>query len=154
MQRNPLSAIAYFNLGETYFAARRFDDAVGAFRTMLEISPEFRGGHLWLSKSLLMAGDAQQACVEAGKEAFEPFRKLGRALCTYELGQMEEADATLAWMMEKGESKFPYDIGNPAMDPLFEYVLEEPQWANLTQALGKSSLQLDSIQFDVDIPDS
>ena len=180
-RRNPLSAIAHYNLGETYFAARRFDDATAAFRTMLELSPEFRGGHLWLSKSLLLGGDAEAACEAASKERFEPFRKLARSFCTFELGQMEEADATLAWMMKYGESKFPYDIasvwayrkdgeqiaewvtksisyqdtdiGNPALDPLFDVVLDDPLWKNLMQALGKSPAQLASIEFDVTIPE-
>ena len=84
--------------------------------------------------------------------------------------------------MEKGESKFPYDIasvwayrkdgeqlaewirksinysdndiGDPVMDPLFDVALEDPQWKNLMQALGKSPAQLDSVEFDVVIPDS
>ena len=117
----------------------------------------------------------------ANDEVFEPFRILGRALCTFELGQLEEADAAVNWMMEKGESKFPYDIasvwayradgerisewigksinykdndiGDAAMDPLFSHVLQEPQWLSLMQALGKSPAQLDSIEFDVVIPD-
>lgn len=179
-QRNPVSPVAHFNLGEAYFAARRFDDAAASYEAALELSPEFRGGHLWLSKALLLGGDAEAACEAANKEPFVPFRKLGRALCTFELGDMEEADAALTWMMEKGESKFPYDIasvwayrkdderiaewvrhsinykdndiGDPAMDPLFDYVLEDPLWKNLMQALGKSPAQLDSIDFDVVVP--
>jgi len=181
VQRNPLSAIAHFNLGESYFAAWRFDEAAESFRSMIELSPDFRGGHLWLSKSLLLAGEPEQACEAANKEGFEPFRKLARALCTYELGDMEEADAALGWMMKYGESKFPYDIasvwayrkddekiaewirktinhkdndiGDPAMDPLFSYVLQDPLWMNLMQALGKSPAQLASIKFDVVIPE-
>lgn len=182
VERNPLNAISHFNLGQSYFAARRFDDAAEAFRSMLEISPEARGAHLWLSKALLLGGDAEAACEAANREPFEPFRKLARSLCTFELGQMEEADATLTWMMEKGASKFPYDIasvwayrkdgerisewiqktinfrdndiGDPVMDPLFDVALEDPLWKNLMQALGKSPAQLDSIQFDVVVPDS
>ena len=94
---------------------------------------------------------------------------------------MEEADASLTWMMEKGASKFPYDIasvwafrkdgerldewirktinykdndlGDPVMDPLFDVALEDPLWKNLMQALGKSPAQLNSIQFDVVVPE-
>lgn len=182
VRRNPVSPIAHFNLAESYFAARRFVDAAEAYRAAVTLSPDFRGGHLWLSKALLLGGDAEGACKAAAKEPFEPFRKLGRALCTFELGETEEADETLAWMMDKGESKFPYDIasvwayrkdgertaewvgkainhkdndiGDPAMDPLFDFVLEDPLWKNLMYALGKSKAQLDSIRFDVVIPDS
>ena len=94
---------------------------------------------------------------------------------------MEEADASLTWMMEKGESKFPYDIasvwayrkdgerieewvrksisykdndiGDPVMDPLFDVVLDDTGWKNLMQMLGRSPAQLDSVRFDVVIPD-
>ena len=180
-QRNPLNPIAHFNRGQAYFAARRFSDSAAAFQSALDLSPEFRGGHLWFSKALLLGGDAAAACEAANKESFEPFRILARSLCTFELGEMEEADASLTWMMEKGESKFPYDIasvwayrgdgerlsewimksinfkdndiGDPVMDPLFDVALEDPLWKNLMQALGKSPAQLDSIQFDVVVPE-
>jgi TolB-like protein/tetratricopeptide (TPR) repeat protein len=180
-RRNPLSTFAHFNLGQAFFAARRFDDAAAAFESALRLSPQFRGGHLWLSKALLLGGDADGACEVANKEPFEPFRILARALCTYALGDMEEADASLAWMMEKGETKYPYDIasvwayrkdgerigewieksinykdndiGDPVMDPLFDVALEDPLWKNLMQALGKSPAQLNSIEFDVVVPD-
>ena len=36
----------------------------------------------------------------------------------------------------------------------FDFVLEDPLWKNLMYALGKSKAQLDSIRFDVVIPDS
>lgn len=182
VERNPVNAIAHFNLGQAYFAARRFDDAAAAYESVVTLSPEFRGGYLWLSKALLMSGKPEAACEAANKEAFEPFRILARSFCTFELGEMEEADALLTWMMEKGASKFPYDIasvwayrkdgerleewirntinykdndiGDPVMDPFFSFVLEDPKWQTLMQALGKSQAQLDSIQFDVDVPET
>jgi len=181
VERNPLSAIAHFNLGEAYFAAERFADSAAAYQSAVTLSPDFRGAHLWLSKALLLGGDPEAACEAANNEPFEPFKKLARSLCTYELGNMEEADALITWMMEKGASKFPYDIasvwayredgervsewigktldyndndiGDPAMDPLFAYVREDSRWNNLMQALGKSPAQLESIRFDVVIPD-
>lgn len=153
-----------------------------AYESAVTLSPEFRGGYLWLSKALLMSGKPEAACEAASKEAFEPFRILARSLCTFELGEMEEADASLTWMMEKGASKFPYDIasvwayrkdgerleewirntinykdndiGDPVMDPFFSFVLDDPKWQTLMQALGKSPAQLDSIQFDVDVPET
>lgn len=181
-ERNPLSAIAQFNLGEAYFAAERFEESAAAFESAVTLSPDFRGAHLWLSKALLLGGDPGAACEAANNEPFEPFKKLARSLCTYELGNMEEANALITWMMEKGESKFPYDIasvwayredgervsewvgkaidhrdndiGDPAMDPLFAFVREDPRWQNLMRAMGRSQAQLDSVEFDVVIPDS
>ena len=99
--RNPLSAIGFFNLGEVYFAAGRFDDSAQAFRSMLGLSPNFRGGQLWLGKALLMAGDAASAYEAAQKESFEPFRKLGVALCAHGLGKQQEADEALASRPDK-----------------------------------------------------
>jgi TolB-like protein/TolA-binding protein len=182
VKRNPVNAIAHFNLGQAYFAAHRFDDAAAAYKSAVTLSPEFRGGNLWLSKALLMSGKPEAACEAANREVFEPFRILARSLCTFELGEMEEADASLTWMMEKGASKFPYDIasvwayrkdgerleewirntinykdnniGDPVMDPFFSFVLEDPKWQTLMQALGKSPAQLDSIEFDVDVPET
>jgi TolB-like protein len=174
--RDPLSATGYFNLGEVYFAAGRFDDSARAFRSMLDLSPDFRGGPLWLGKALLLAGDAEGAYEAVQKESFEPFRKLGVALCAYGLGKQAEADEALEWIMQHGEAHFPYDIasvwayrgngertaewirkaiayndndlGDPVQDPLFTHVLEDSGWINLMKALGKTPEQLDSIEFD------
>lgn len=179
--RNPRSAIGFYNLGEVYFAAGRFDESAQAFRSMLDLSPDFRGGHLWLGKAMLMAGDAAGAYEVVLKESFEPFRRLGVALCAYGLGKHQEADEALAWIVEKGEKHFPYDIasvwayredgektaewiskaisyndndvGDPVQDPLFTFVLEDKGWINLMKALGKTPAQLDSIEFQVVLPE-
>ena len=107
---------------------------------------------------------------------------MGRALCTYGLGEMEEADRSVTWMMEKGADKFPYDIasvwayrkdgeriaewvtksieykdndiGDPVQDPLFDVVHDDPKWQTLMQALGRSPAQLDSVRFDVVVPEN
>ncbi len=179
-RRNPLSTIASFNLGETYFAAGRFDEAAKAFQTALDLSPGYRGGYLWLSKALLLSGKSHEALLAARKETFEPFRQLAVALSAFGAGQQDEADAALKWIVDKGGEHFPYDIasvfayrneheqtsewvtrtiamndtdvGDPAMDPLFANVIDSPQWQNLMKALGKSSAQLDSIEFNVTLP--
>jgi hypothetical protein len=143
---------------------------------MLDLSPDFRGGPLWLGKALLLAGDAEGAYEAVQKESFEPFRNLGVALCAYGLGKQSEADEALEWIMQHGEPHFPYDIasvwayrgngertaewirkavayndndlGDPVQDPLFTHVLEDSGWINLMKALGKTPEQLDSIEFD------
>ena len=179
-ERNPVSAISHFNVGEANFAARNFDAAADGYRKALEISPDMRGAYLWLSKALLLGGDAEGACEVANKEPFEPFRRLARSFCSFALGDVAESDAMLAWLMEHGGTRMPYDIasvwayrkdgekvgewirnsinykdthiGDPAFEPLFDFALEDPGWQNLMYALGKSPAQLDSIQFDVTIP--
>ena len=179
-QRNPLSTIAFFNLGETYFAASRFDEAAAAFQTALDLSPGYRGGYLWLAKALLLSGKSNEALIAARKESFEPFRQLAVALSAFGAGEQLEADTALKWIVDKGGQHFPYDIasvfayrheheqmaewvrrtvamndtdvGDPAMDPLFASVLDSPEWQNLMKALGKSSSQLDSIEFDLTLP--
>jgi len=60
----------------------------------------------------------------------------------------------LAEWIRKSINYSDNDIGDPVMDPLFDVALEDPQWKNLMQALGKSPAQLDSVEFDVVIPDS
>lgn len=179
-ERNPLSTIAFFNLGENYFAASRFEDSARAFQTALDLSPGYRGGYLWLSKALLLSGNTAEALDAARKESFEPFRKLAVALSAFAAGEQAEADAALDWMVEKGGPHYPYDIasvfayrkdydqtsvwvrrtvemndtdvGDPAIDPLFGPVTESPEWQTLMKALGKSQSQLDSIQFEVTLP--
>ena len=179
-ERNPVSAIAHFNVGEANFAARNFDAAADGYRKALEISSDMRGTRLWLSKAQLLGGDPEGACETADQEPFEPFRRLARSFCSFALGDVEESDAMLAWLMEHGGTRMPYDIasvwayrkdgervaewvrnsinhkdthiGDPAFEPLFDYVLEDPGWQNLMYALGETSAQLDSIEFDVAIP--
>jgi len=179
-ERSPLSTIAFFNLGETYFAASRFEDSAKAFQTALDLSPGYRGGYLWLSKALLLSGNSDDALIAARKESFEPFRKLAVALSAFGAGEQAEADAALKWIVDKGGAHFPYDIasvfayrndheqtaewvrrtvamndtdvGDPPMDPLFTNVSHSPEWQTLMKALGKSQSQLDSIEFDVTLP--
>jgi TolB-like protein/lipoprotein NlpI len=180
-RRDPLNAIGFFNLGEAYFAAGKFEESAQAFSTMLELSPEFRGGQLWLGKALLMSGDAESAYEASLQESFEPFRKLGIALSAHGFGKQKEADEALNWMMEKGARHFPYDIasvwayrkngektaewvqkaisyndnhvGDPVQDPLFAFALQDEGWINLMKALGKTPAQLDSIEFEVKLPE-
>jgi adenylate cyclase len=180
VERSPLSTIAFYNLGETYFAAGRFDESVVAFQTALELSPGYRGGYLWLAKALMLSGKSNEALTAARKEKFEPFRQLAVALCAFGAGEQLEADAALKWIVDNGGPYFPYDIasvfayrndheqaaewvgktitmndtdvGDPAMDPLFTNISDSPKWKTLMKALGKSPSQLDSIQFDVTLP--
>jgi tetratricopeptide (TPR) repeat protein len=179
-ERNPLSTIAFFNLGEVYFAAGRFEESVSAFQTALDLSPGYRGGYLWLSKALLLSGKTGEALEAARKESFEPFRKLAVALSAFGAGEQAESDAALNWMVEKGGPHYPYDIasvfayrkdyeqtsewvrrtvaindtdvGDPAIDPLFVPTTESTERQTLMKALGKSKSQLDSIQFEVTLP--
>ena len=43
-------------------------------------------------------------------------------------------------------------VGDPAIDPLLGPVTESQEWQTLMKALGKSQSQLDSISFEVVVP--
>ena len=178
--RNPLSAVGYYNLGATYIAAGRLEDAKSALETTLRLSPNFSNAHIWLGKVLLLMGEAQAALEMTQKESSEVNQLLGQAICFYELGRIAESDAAMAVLIEKYAEVVPYDIASvwayrnetdktfewidkavgyqdtslaePIYDPFFASVIDDPRWQQFLESIGKSNAQLNAIKFNVTLP--
>jgi len=180
LPRNPLSAVGYYNLGATYIAAGRLEDAKNALETTLRLSPNFSNAHIWLGKVLLLMGEAQAALDMTQKESSEVNQLLGQAICFYELGRIAESDAAMAVLIEEYAEVVPYDIASvwayrnetdktfewidkavgyqdtslaePIYDPFFASVIDDPRWQQFLESIGKSKAQLDAIKFKVTLP--
>jgi TolB-like protein/Flp pilus assembly protein TadD len=61
---DPISPIINANLGDTYFFARRYKEAIAQHRETLAMAPDFGPSHLYLGSALERTGRFQEALVE------------------------------------------------------------------------------------------
>ncbi len=110
LEHDPLSASAYFNLGQFLEAADRLPEAEAAFRKALEISPQGAGDHAALSLVLLAQRRSEDALAEATRESDEGWR-LWALACTYHgVGRAAESDAALRELIEKYAEGYAYQV--------------------------------------------
>ncbi len=57
----PQNALAYFNLGVSYYQLERFGDAVNAYNASAQLNPSDAEAQLWLGLSYYKAGDSTRA---------------------------------------------------------------------------------------------
>ena len=69
---DPLSAVISTTLGERFFYARRYDEAIATLRKTLEISPNFRSAHFALGLALEQKGMFEEAISELQKSRVSP----------------------------------------------------------------------------------
>ena len=178
--RDPLNTVGRTNLGLFYLSAGRLDEAIGSFRTVLRLAPNFSGTQQWLGVALLMKGDAQAALTETQKESEEAWRLLGLTMVYHTLGRKADSDAALAEMTKKYAADWAYNIAcvlasrnerdrafewldkavtqedaglyEVANDPLFANLHDDPRWLPFLRKIGKAPEQLAAIKFDVKVP--
>ncbi len=179
-KRDPMNSAANYNLGSFYYYAGRWDNAIAAFKTTLRLSPDFIGAHYGLAVSLLMKGEIQFAIAEIKAELSPAYRLTGLALSHYAAGDIEQADQALDKVIANhaqvaaysiasvyayrndADSAFKWleqavdneDIGlsDIVVEQLFTNLHDDPRWDKLLKSLGKSSEQLDKIEFEVNLP--
>lgn len=61
---DPLSPLTVANVGYPHYYARRFDQAIKAYREALELDPTFAWGHLWIGQVYLQEGKNREAIDE------------------------------------------------------------------------------------------
>ncbi|HZW59341.1 MAG TPA: tetratricopeptide repeat protein [Woeseiaceae bacterium] len=175
--RDPVNAVGHFNLGGSYLYAGRYDDAIAALRTSLQLSPNRIGGYYQLGIAQLLAGDAAQALDSMQREPLEVLQLLGRTMAEHALGERDAADRLQARLIEKHERDAAYNIayvmayrgqpdaaftflseavayGDPGLadivaEPLFDKLRGDPRWLPFLQSIGKAPEQLAAIEFRV-----
>ena len=65
---DPLSPFAVADVGYPLYYARRFDEAISAYREALQIDPNFAWAHLWIGQAYVQKGQNREA-IEEIKEA-------------------------------------------------------------------------------------
>ena len=100
LEQDPLSAIAYANLGFALHAADRFAEAAEAYRKALELVPQMIGLHANLSLALSALGRGEEAVLEAMREPEGAFRLWAVAIVHQALGRRAESDEALRNLIE------------------------------------------------------
>jgi TolB-like protein/Tfp pilus assembly protein PilF len=179
--RNPVDAVSHMNLGVYYLRVNQFDDALGAIRTALRLSPDYNGAHYRIGLALLFKGEPQ-AALEAftQEQTDQEYRVKGLALASHALGRETEFQARLAELIDGWGERWPAEIahvyaltGNteaaiewlekefdingsvaPNLDgPYFYTPLNgNRRYMELLELSGNLPAQLDAIEFEVILP--
>jgi TolB-like protein/Tfp pilus assembly protein PilF len=180
--RDPVSSIAHGVLGAAYLGAGRYDEAIGAFRTALTISPDYIGAHYFIGIALLRQNKAREALEAFQQEPDEEYRIKGTALAFYELGLQEDFEAAFRELRERWGEKWQPEIAHVyawigdsdsafewlekeyarsgkrtipeiVADFHFSHIHDDSRWVPFLEKLGKAPEQLDAISFDVTLPE-
>jgi TolB-like protein/Flp pilus assembly protein TadD len=97
---DPLSASIRFNLGLSFAATGRYDEAEAALREALELQPQGAQYHASLAVTQVLRGNAKEAIDSAKQEPDEFWRNWALALAHFAHGDQRESDAALAWLIK------------------------------------------------------
>jgi tetratricopeptide (TPR) repeat protein len=110
VEQDPLSTLAYHNLGATLHAADRLAEAEAAYRKALELASQRASTHAFLSLTLLAQGRGEEALAEAMREPHEMFRLYAQAIIHHAMGHGAESNAALGAMIEKDAASAAFQI--------------------------------------------
>jgi TolB-like protein/Tfp pilus assembly protein PilF len=180
--RDPVSPTGHFNLGNGYVWAGRWDDAIRAYRTSLELAPGRIGANFGIALALLGKGEPE-AALEAIRQEPEDggWGVIGLPMVYHDLGRGAESDAALADLIEQYERDAAYNIayvyayrdqadeafewldkaveyGDAGLseipvERLFANVHDDPRWLPFLESIGKAPEQLAAIEFEVGLPE-
>ncbi|MCH5374531.1 MAG: tetratricopeptide repeat protein, partial [Planctomycetes bacterium] len=178
--RDPVDSIGRANLGYLLLADGRWDEAIAAYESALQLSPDYLGAYFHKGIAQLLKGDAAAALASMQREKYEVYRLLGLAMANHALGDAQASDAALAELIEKYELEWAYNIAfvlayrnevdrafewleksvryndtglaEVVRQPLFENISDDARWLPFLESIGKSPAQLDAIEFDVNLP--
>jgi TolB-like protein/class 3 adenylate cyclase/tRNA A-37 threonylcarbamoyl transferase component Bud32 len=107
---DPLDPVTYSNLGIALYRAGRPEESVAAFRKALELAPERERTHSLIGRVHLVQSRPQEALAEMLQEKRPAFRLFGLALAYHALGRKQESDASLAELIQRFPTGYPYQI--------------------------------------------
>jgi adenylate cyclase len=179
--RDPVSPNWQANLGNGYEWAGRWDDAIRAYRTSLDLAPGRIGAHYGIAMALLGRGEPE-AALEAIRQEPEQgaWGMIGLPMVYHALGREADSDAALAGLIAEREKRAAYNIayvyayrdqadeafawldkaveyGDPGLSEIlverrFASVHDDPRWLPFLESIGKSPKQLAAIDFEVRLP--
>jgi tetratricopeptide (TPR) repeat protein len=109
---DPVNPTGHGNLGRSYLAVGRWDEAIAAYRTTLRLSPDRIGVHYFIGVALLFKGEAEAALASMQQEEFEILRLLGLAMAHHALGEAVASDAALTELIGRYEKDAAYNIAH------------------------------------------
>jgi TolB-like protein/lipoprotein NlpI len=178
--RDPVNPIGFSNLGFKYLYVGRWEDAIDAFSTTLQLSPGYIGAHYYIGVALLLSGRPEKALEAMQKERFEAFRQLGLVMTYHALGRVTDSNRELSNLVQAYERDAAYNIayvmafrgevdrayewlqkaveyGDPGLSeipgwPLFDNIRKDPRWLPFLTSVGYAPDQLASIEFFITAP--
>ena len=150
---DPLSAIAWSNLGQYLTFHRDYPAAHEALRRCLEINPEssFGGHHVAILR--LLEGNAAEALATARKIGTEPFRLTDVAMAEHTLGHAKESQQVLDELIAKHAPDGAYQVAEALAwrgekDKAFEWLERAYQQRDGGLSEVKVDLLLDRLHGD------
>ena len=150
---DPLSAIAWSNLGQYLTFHRDYPAAHEALRRCLEINPEssFGGHHVAILR--LLEGNAAEALATARKIGTEPFRLTDVAMAEHTLGHAKESQQALDELIAKHAPDGAYQVAEALAwrgekDKAFEWLERAYQQRDGGLSEVKVDLLLDRLHGD------
>ncbi len=118
VRRDPLSFILYSTAGDSFYYARRYDEAIETYQRGIELAPEFGQLHVDVARTLEQAGRLDEAVAEylRGLEMTrgDATRHPGLACAHARAGRHDEARRILAAMRAHAQSDYvpPYALAS------------------------------------------
>ena len=165
---------------QAFFDGRN-EEAIELNRLALSVAPRYRGAQASIARSLLAENKLEEALESALLEVDDGWKRIMLALIYHALGDKEQADTTLAKVIELDEEVAAFDIGyiyamRGETDKAFEwldkaieykdgglgYVLlhpylqslhSDPRWMVLLERLGRTPVQIAALNFNLDLPE-
>jgi TolB-like protein/Tfp pilus assembly protein PilF len=110
VEQDPLSALAYHNLGLALHAADRFAEAEAAFRRARELAPQRSRTRANLALAILAQGRGEEALAEVISVRQGGSRLWALAIVHHLLGHKSDSDAALVELIEKHADVAAYQI--------------------------------------------
>jgi TolB-like protein/class 3 adenylate cyclase/Flp pilus assembly protein TadD len=108
---DPVQAHAYFNFGQLLYHANELEEAIGAYKKLLELNPQFPRAHIFLGKVYLLQRKPHMALAEMRQEAGdEAWRSFGLILAYQALDSKKEADQLLSDYLVRFQKNNMYQL--------------------------------------------
>lgn len=108
---DPVQGHTYFNFGQLLYYANHLEEAIVAYKKVLELNPQFPRVHIFLGKVYLLQGKPDLALAEMLQEAGEDdWKSFGLILAYEALGQKKEVDKLLSEYLARFKENNMYQI--------------------------------------------
>jgi len=180
LAHDPVSPTGWDDLGYALLYAGHRDEAMAAFRKVLQLSPNFAGEHWNIGVLLAQEGDARAGMENAQQESDPQFRLYALTAAHFALGEKSESDKLFAEAIDRYGATSAYSIGLLAalrgeIDLSFEWLDKalqhgepdlgaipayptfvnmhgDPRWLPFLRKIGYAPEQLAKIDFKVTLP--
>lgn len=108
---DPVQSITYFNFGQLLYHANHLEEAIAAYKKVLELNPQFPRAHIFLGKVYLLQGKPDWALAEMVQETGEEaWKNFGLILAYQALSHKKETDTLLQDYLLRFQKENKYQI--------------------------------------------